>query len=125
MCVLARLPREEVSPLPLITLESALIKDSVLFGMQLDFVYNIQMNAVGYTTDMTLYDTFGAAIHSMCTDLEMHEKEWDFLFHTLFPVPRHWTPHHMGMDNADVLTIYCRRILPTKVSVKRAATNPK
>ena len=62
----------------------ALTKVSVLFGIQLDFVYNFQMNAMGYTTKMTLYDTFGAAIHSMCTDLEMHEKEWDFLFHALF-----------------------------------------
>ena len=84
------------------------IHDPAFSGMRLDFVDNVQMDVVAYTTTMNLNDTFGAAIRSMCTAREMHEQEWDFLFHALFTVPKNATPDEMGMVNADVATIYCQ-----------------
>ena len=89
------------------------IKDSALCGMQLYFVYNVNMNAVGYTTNMALADTFGAAIDAMCAHHGWRVGDWDFMFHALFHVPRPWTPGGMGAHNGDVMTIYCRPAVDT------------
>jgi len=86
------------------------IKDSALFGMQLDFVYDVHMSVVGYTMHMDLDDTFGEAILEMCAANAWRVGDGDFMFHSRYHVSRHATPSMMGTDNGAVIKIYCQPV---------------
>ena len=62
---------------------------------------------------MAPLQTLGAAIEAVCMHQGWQDEAWDFLFVTVIPVERHWTPDGIGVHAEDQMTIYCSQARDT------------
>ena len=79
--------------------------------MRVDFYYNPELNVVGHREHISIYTTFGEAIHSFCTHVRIVEDDWEFRWWYTddrnMLVNKHYTPNNVLLHDNDVVEIYC------------------
>ncbi len=77
--------------------------------MRVGFVYNDELNSVGYEVNIDVRETIGYTIDLVCDVFGWNETDFVFMFASFTVAHRQWTLQEMGYTNADRVKMYCVR----------------
>ena len=79
--------------------------------MRIGFVYNDELNTVGYERNIDVKETIGYMIDLVCEVFGRNQDDFVFMLNSFTVAHRHWVLEEMGFTNEDRkrLKIYCVR----------------